>query len=577
MPRGSRVLVALPVVWLGGLAPAGARPALARDADPRLLVRDAMAAELERSMARLKLPTFEAPYYIAYTLRDYDSVDMLARNGAVATDDRNRSRQAYVELRVGDYQFDNTAGAAAATEAAPGAEDLYEPAAEAPIDDDPAALRATLWLLTDTRYKSALSALNQKRGVRATRMVDDENLPSFTRAAPRAYVDPPQPLSVDRERWARRLRAASAVVKQHPEVFDSEVRLQATREIRYLVTSEGARLVTERTIWGVHIHAVTRADDGVLLEHGRSVYGASDAELPGDAALAAEVARIVTDLEALRRAPVLDPFTGPAILMEEATGVLFHEVIGHRLEGERLNDESDGQTFKGQIGQPVLPTFLDVLDDPTRRAHGKVSLNGFYRFDDEGVPAQPVVLIGGGVLKTYLMSRKPVAGVLESNGHGRAEGNVDPMARMGVTVVRSARQLPYAELKKRLLEEVRKQGKPFGLIIRDITGGSTNTTSFGYQAFKGTPRLVYRVDAKSGEETLVRGVEMVGTPLTSINKIVATSDTLGVFNGYCGAESGFVPVSTVAPAVLLTEIELERSHRTRQKPTVLPPPWKEAR
>ncbi len=164
-------------------------------------------------------------------------------------------------------------------------------------------------------------------------------------------------------------------------------------------------------------------------------------------------------------------------------------------------------------------------------------------------------------------------GALVSNGHGRAASNLDPIARMGVTIVRSHKQVPYAELKRMLLAEVRKQGKPFGLILRDITGGSTNTASFGAQAFKGTPRMVYKVDAKTGEETLVRGVEMVGTPLTSINKIVATSDTSGVFNGYCGAESGFVPVSTVAPAVLLSEIELQRVQRVRQKPTILPPPW----
>src|SRR5262249_16644895 len=143
------------------------------------------------------------------------------------------------------------------------------------------------------------------------------------------------------------------------------------------------------------------------------------------------------------------------------------------------------------------------------------------------------------------------------------------------TIVRSSRGVAYARLKQMLLAEVRRQGKPFGLIIRDITGGSTNTASYGYQAFKGTPRLVYRVDAKTGAESLVRGVAMVGTPLTPINKIIATSDKVGVFNGFCGAESGFVPVSTIAPAVLLSEIELQRAQRTRQKQTVLPAPWTE--
>jgi len=378
---------------------------------------------------------------------------------------------------------------------------------------------------------------------------------------------------VDRDEWARRVRVASGGMRRHPDILDSDVRFQVTREVRYLVNSEGSRLITDRTIWGVHIEAAARAPDGLVLAHGRSFYGASEGELPAADALIAEVEKVAGELEALRKAPALDPYTGPAILMEEATGVLFHEVIGHRLEGERLGDESEGQTFKGQLGQRVIPSFLDVSDDPTRRKLAGVSLNGFYEYDDEAVPAQPVTLIEKGILRTYLMSRKPVTGVLGSNGHGRAEGNGDPMARMGVTIVGSRKQVPPAKLKQMLLEEVRRQGKPFGLIIRDITGGNTNTTSYGYQAFKGVPRLVYKVDVKTGAETLVRGVEMVGTPLASIGKIVATSDTAKVFNGYCGAESGFVPVTTVAPQVLLTEIELERSHRVRQKPTVLPPPW----
>jgi TldD protein len=555
---------------------AAALPAHAAERDSREVLRDALVAELSRNLARLRMKGFEAPYFIGYTVREYDSVDVQAKHGAIVSSTRNRARQAYVEVRVGDYRFDNTADSSAAGDFNAATEELYEPDADVPLDDDADAIRGTLWLLTDTRYKAALAALNQKRGVRATTVVEDETLPSFSREpVPPPHVDPARPLVVDRGAWEMRLRAASGIMKRHAGVVDSSVRFQVTREIRTFVSTEGARLVTERTIWAVHVEAVTRAPDGILMDHGRSFYGAAEEELPGDAQLEAEVERVGRETEALRAAPVLDPYTGPAILLPEATGVLFHEVIGHRLEGERLDDDAEGQTFKGQIGQRVVPAFLDLVDDPTLARAGKVSLNGHYVFDDEGVRARPVVLIEKGTLRTYLTSRKPVIGAPTSNGHGRAEGAVDPMARMANTLVRSSRKVPFGRLKTMLLDEVRRQGKPFGLVIRDITGGSTNTASYGYQAFKGTPRLVYKVDARTGAETLVRGVEMVGTPLASIAKITATSDAEAVFNGYCGAESGYVPVSTVAPAVLLTEIELQRSTRTRQKPTVLPPPWVE--
>jgi predicted Zn-dependent protease len=166
-----------------------------------------------------------------------------------------------------------------------------------------------------------------------------------------------------------------------------------------------------------------------------------------------------------------------------------------------------------------------------------------------------------------------VKGSPTSNGHGRSDATLDPIGRMGNTIIRSTRRVPYPKLKEMLLAEVRRQKKAFGLIIADISGGQTNTTTYDFQAFKGMPRIVYRVDAGTGKETLVRGVEFVGTPIGSLNRIVAASDREGVFNGFCGAESGYVPVSTVAPAVLISEIELQRTRRAMERPPILPAPW----
>jgi predicted Zn-dependent protease len=311
----------------------------------------------------------------------------------------------------------------------------------------------------------------------------------------------------------------------------------------------------------------------MLLDNSRDFYGMRESELPRGEDLARKVDAMVDELLALRKAPALDPYTGPAILAPEAAGVLFHEAVGHRLEGERQNDDKDGRTFKGQIGKTILPSFLSILDDATLASWGGMSLNGEYRYDDQGVPAQRTLLVEGGVLRSFLLSRAPVAGFAKSNGHGRSSPGRDPVARMANLVVQSQRTLTAAKLKEALLAEVRRQQKPFGLLIRDVTGGNTDTSGYAYQAFKGQPRLVYKVDAKTGEETLVRGVEIVGTPLTSINKIVATGAEMRVFNGYCGAESGFVPVSTVAPAILISEIELQRTRKDTGRPPVLPSPW----
>jgi predicted Zn-dependent protease len=272
---------------------------------------------------------------------------------------------------------------------------------------------------------------------------------------------------------------------------------------------------------------------------------------------------------------VIDPYTGPAILAPEATGVLFHEAVGHRLEGERQDDDKEGQTFKGQVGKRILPGFLTLVDDPTVPRLGATPLNGQYGFDEQGVRAERTVLVKDGTLQTYLLSRKPVKPFTHSNGHGRSQGGQPPVARMGNLFVLSSKAMPADELKRMLVEEAKRQGKPYGLLIRDITGGNTNTMSYGYQAFKGTPRLVYRVDVETGKEELVRGVELVGTPLSSLNKVLATADDPKVFNGFCGAESGYVPVSTVAPSALIGEIELQRVARANERSPILPAPWTE--
>ena len=557
------------------LAVSGAVPATPPAAvePPPLLA--ALKLELARSMSRLRLRGYEAPYFISYTLRETESHDVIGKLGAVFGQSSERSRVIHVEVRVGSYEFDNTS-ADGSDGNADLALSLSEVSKDAPLDDNLEALRGALWLITDQKYKAALAAYASKRA-RGVRDVESEDkLPSFSKEAVQRLILPPPAFPVELPAMVASVRQLGERLKQAP-VFDGEVKLSADRMSRYYVSSEGAEVVEHRTIYGAHLVAQARAKDGMLLTNERDYFARSPAQLPAQAELLRAMDGLAGDIKQLVAAPAVDPYTGPAILMEEAAGVFFHETIGHRLEGERQLSEQEGRTFKGQIGQRVLPEFLSVIDDPTLAMSpgpAGIPLNGFYRIDDEGVPARAVALIDKGVLRDYLKSRTPVLGSLRSNGHARAEGTNDPTGRMANLVIRASRSVSLPELKAQLLAEVRRQGKPYGLIIRDILGGSTNT-AFGSQTFRGQPTMVYRVDAKTGEESLVRGVEMVGTPLSSVAKIVAASDTIGVFNGYCGAESGMVPVSTVAPAVLFTEIELQRAQHVSERPPILPPPWRD--
>lgn len=534
-------------------------------------VMEAMQAELDRSMKTLRIDDYEAPYFIAYRVRDHESRAFSGRYGAIVDDQTDHSRLAYVEVRVGDYQFDNYANVSSENYRY----SEYSAERTMPLEPDTDSIRGTLWLLSDEVYKNALSDYLSKRGGAVFETAEKMKTPSFSREKPVQYRGELSKIELDEGKWTQAIRDVTKSLMDTPHILDMKMTVSASRTRSHFVDTEGAQVVEGQVIYSIQLQAWARADDGMMVDNARSFYARSPDALPDLATVQSEAEEMITELSALRLAPVLDPYTGPAILMPEASGVLFHEAIGHRLEGERQRNPEEGRTFKGRVGKRIIPRFLSIYDDPTVTTWGDKDLNGYYQYDDEGVPSERVQLVEDGVLRNFLKSRTPIEGSLQSNGHGRASGLQKPMARMGnlLVVADPAQTLPYDQLKARLLEEVRKADKPFGLIIRDIAGGSTNTSGYGYQAFKGATRMVYKIDPDTGKETLVRGVEVVGTPLTSINKIVAASQETNVFNGYCGAESGYVPVSAIAPALLTTEIELQRTQQSEERPPILPAPW----
>ncbi len=541
-----------------------------RQLDRRLIVLRAMAEEMKRSMSQLQMPQFEKPYYMVYEMKHAHTKHLQSRYGAIFKSSENENRRLRVEIRVGSYKFDNIGSKSNAFGFSFSSN--YRAPVSAPLDDDPLALKNALWLMTDQTYKKALKAFLKRKSFVVTEVDDGKDIDSFSKEPPSKHIDKPKAFSFDKERWKKVARSASALFENHPHIFDSNITIDASKEVRYLVSSEGTRVITERTLYNISVYAVCRAEDGMLLTTRKTMYVPEESKIYADQQIFKTVKDMIANLEALRDAPILEPYTGPAILDGEATGVLFHEVGGHRREGERQLDEEEGKTFKGQVGKKIIPEFLSIIDDPTRRKVSGIDLNGFYRFDDEGVKAQKVTLVDKGYLKGFLTSRTPIEGFSRSNGHGRASAGEKPRARMANTIVVSHKKVSFEKLKKALIAEVKKQKKPYGLIIKNIVGGSTHTSTWGYQAYKGTPEMVYRV-LPDGKEELVRGVEIVGTPIASINKIIATSDKTGIFNGFCGAESGYIPVSAAAPDVLMIEIELQRTRKKSAKGQIMPSPW----
>src|SRR5467141_4530820 len=186
-----------------------------------------------------------------------------------------------------------------------------------------------------------------------------------------------------------------------------------------MVSSEGSAIVSPSASVRLIMEAQTRAEDGMDLLRVETFQAPAASGLPSEAELSKKIEKMATDLIALRKATVAEPYDGPAMLSGRAAAVFFHEVLGQRLEGHRQRDEDEGQTFTKKIDQEVLPKFLSVADDPTIRELAGVKLAGSYDYDNEGSPAQRVEVIQNGILKNFLMSRMPIKNFGVSNGHGR--------------------------------------------------------------------------------------------------------------------------------------------------------------
>ncbi|MCX7943397.1 MAG: TldD/PmbA family protein [Deltaproteobacteria bacterium] len=543
--------------------------------DPRLIYLQAMREELTRTMKELSFKDFPQIYFTSYLVRFVETYEIGARFGNIYSIKNEKFGLADVDVRVGTYEYDHTSDKGLDWEFS-WSSPTYKTSNMLPLEPDVNAVRNILWLLSDSAYKANAAAYLKKKGKAIYEVEEKEKKDCFSREEKSSFFGENKKLVFDIKRNSEIAKRLSALFIDYPEIIDSDIKLQAEKITTIFINSEGTEIIMDKTYYSFVASAYLRADDGMLLTNDKSFYSTQPDKFLSEEELARQVKNLINELIELKNAPLFEPYTGPAILEPEATGVLFHEAIGHRLEGDRMNDQSEGQTFKDKIGQVILPRFISIYDDPTLKEFAGLTLNGYYEFDEQGIKAQKVTLVEKGVLKNYLMSRKPVKGFNKSNGHGRAGIYKQPMSRMATTYIKAEEAVSYTELKKMLIEEVKKQGKPYGLIIKNIKGGSTNTSSFGYQAFDGVPRSVYRV-YPDGREELVRGVELVGTPLITINKIIKASNEYGVFNGYCGAESGFVPVSTIAPHVLISEVELQSTEKFKERPPILPSPWSRKR
>lgn len=508
-----------------------------------------------RRATRINKRGFPKVYYCSFLLRDINWFNTWASSGSVHRRRSDHTRNVYCDLRVGDYRYDQVMDG--------GLLDNDEECESyfhlgVPIDTrNYDGMRFALWRLTDAKYREAIADFTKRRSSSIHTIDQNKSLGSFTSEKRVIKIRNAKPEPIDEERWVRFCKNVSRWIAKLSSSTSGSVEFDATQSTKIFVNTEGSLIVQHSQIFCLIIALRTLTKDGSQLEQELVINCASQSELPD----MRELKKLIEDkyhkLVQTTKAKKIHSFSGPVLLYPTPAGLLLHEAIGHRLEGSRLLSSTEGQTFKGQIDKPVINIPITVRDNPRLKKFNGVTCIGAYDYDDEGVPAQNALLIDKGILKDFLTTRAPLArGRHQSNGHARTEKHQRPISRMSVTMIECERAFTHEELKRKLVAEIHRQRKPFGMIIYETMGGETETNAYDFQAFSGEisyATLVY----PNGKEVCVRGVNFVGTPLQALNNVLAVGNELEINNGFCGAESGFIPITTISPALLISNLELQ--------------------
>ena len=537
------------------------------------LLLQTLKSEADRNLAELKKQPIPA-YYISYRVYDVTAHSINASFGNLRASTPYTQRLFNAAVRVGSPELDNTREIKEGNEAGYA---NYNSSGYGGlgVEDNPAAWKITLWQKTDALYVEATKRFEKVKANVAVKVSSEDKSPDFSIETPERYIEKPIKFSdakFDPKPWEEKLKKYSAVFKENKDIIDSGCSFEIELTHKYFVDTDGAEIFENRLCYRISLSASTKADDGMDLPLYKSYFAYELKDLPTDEQIIADAKQLSETLTKLRTAPVVDSYSGPVLMSGQAASVFFHEIFGHRIEGARLKNESDAQTFKKKMGEIILPEDMSVIFEPQmKKAHG-IPMNGQYIFDDEGVRGQRVEIVKNGRLTSFLMSRSPIEGFPKSNGHGRGMIQLNTFTRQSNTIIESTNPKTDKELRAMMVEQLKKEGKEYGYLMDQVSGGFTTTGRYMPNAFNVTPYLVYRIYADGRPDEMVRGVDLVGTPLAIFSQIAACGTDYDVFNGYCGAESGSVPASCVSPMLYVKMVETQKKAKSQSQPPILERP-----
>jgi predicted Zn-dependent protease len=548
----NKLSFALPcaVLALAGWLAASAEQTRA-DAEKDAVLK-AMLTELDRNKDQLQLKGFEKPFFIQYRIEDIEDYQTKGDFGASVGDEHRHSRLARVTVRVGDYKIDSS------TARGDGAVQL------AALDDDPLALRASLWQATDQAYKAALSAYAHKQAqlkqVQTPPQSDD-----FSHEAPVISLENTTKLEIDGPKWVHNVCEASGLYRTDATLKASQHDVQYTTTIfharsvnTYLVNTEGTIVRKGTTSYEESFAVGTQAADGMHLDRSYGSNGVALTDLDSPEIFNKHAVSLVASLADLRKAPLVEEeYHGPVLLSADAASDAIHELVASGVTAARPDMGTEARTkgaFASSYHARVLPEFLDVIDDPGLSSFNGKALVGAYKVDDEGVVAQPVKLVTDGRLENYLIGREPVRDFPKSNGHGRAALTGPARPAIGVLQVKAREGFTDADLNQKLLALAKDRGLSSVYFVETL----------GPEL---TPRLLYKMD-KDGKRQLVRGATLDDLDQRALRSGVVAAGKEPYVANYDGA----VPETILAPALLFDDVTIRRANEKNDKLPFYAPP-----
>jgi hypothetical protein len=523
-------------------------------------VYDAMQAELARSMT-LSLQQLDKPYFISYAIDDGMAWTAAAFEGGLVNARASKFRTPAVQVRVGDYEFDNTNGGPGRGRGA--SYDLTG----FPLDDDPLVIRQYLWLETDSAYKAAVQAIARKRASRRSVNMTD-HLPDFAKAKPFTLNEDRPLIQFDNKAWNERIRRVSAIFGQFPNLRDSAVTYSVIDGVHRYINSEGTRVRQMQTEIRVQLAANIQAPDGMVLRDTESFYRHDVNKMPTEDQLSQTVRAMAGQLTKLAAAPMGEDYSGPILFEGTASAQLMAELLGRNLHvvrpapggfgrgGRGRSSGRGGATeLQGRRGVRIMPDMFSVVDDPTLPGFGHNEV------DNEGVPSLPVTLVEKGVLKDFLRTRLPVQGFDESNGRAMMGNSPAPTN----LVITTAEKSTLAEMKQKMIDLCKQRSLKYGVIVRKLDfprGGRFSEDDIA------PPLYIYRLYT-DGHEEMIRGVRLRSVDARSLKDILLAGDDMTTLDY---VEGGSADVSVRAPSVLIDDLDLERVNETLPKLPAAPSP-----